>query len=116
MGVDWQLVKALFDEVTALAPYERLAFLRAVTVDEALRAEVRSLIEHDLRAEAGGVLAQPAALDGSALPESAGLKGQRLGAWVVTGVLGQGGMGEVLRARRADGAYEGEAAILKRGT
>jgi tetratricopeptide (TPR) repeat protein len=43
--------------------------------------------------------------------------GLRLGAWEVVGPLGLGGMAEVVRARRADGAWEGLAAIkiLKRG-
>ena len=37
--------------------------------------------------------------------------GQRLGPWLIDGLLGRGGMGEVWAAHRADGAYSGRAAI-----
>jgi len=43
--------------------------------------------------------------------------GQRVGAWRIVARLGSGGMGEVWLAERADGAFQGEAAIkvLRRG-
>ena len=43
--------------------------------------------------------------------------GQRIGDWKIVRPLGSGGMGEVFEARRADGSFEGRAAIklLKRG-
>ena len=43
--------------------------------------------------------------------------GQRIGEWKIVRPLGSGGMGEVFEARRADGSFEGRAAIklLKRG-
>lgn len=44
--------------------------------------------------------------------------GQQIGAYIITAALGQGGMGAVYRAQRADGQFEKEVAIkvLKRGT
>jgi hypothetical protein len=65
---------------------------------------------------------EPGAAGPGAGPDDAALAdpqrlGQRLGAWEIVAPLGAGGMGEVFRARRADGSFEGEAAIkvLKRG-
>ena len=51
-------------------------------------------------------------------PQAATVRpGQRLGAWEVVRAIGSGGMGDVFEARRADGHYEGRAAVklLKRG-
>lgn len=47
-----------------------------------------------------------------ATPEtSASLVGRRIGPYVVEAEVGQGGMGSVWRARRADGRFEGQVAI-----
>ncbi len=117
---DWQQVKALFDEVLALPPAQRREFLLAVTADDAVRAEVLSLLAHAEAAEAEGTVlpeASAGARDVDVVIAASALVGQRLGLWTLTGPLGHGGMGDVLRARRSDGAYERQAAIkiLKRG-
>jgi eukaryotic-like serine/threonine-protein kinase len=115
---DWQQIKALFDQVLALPPARRREFLLAVTADDAVRGEVISLLAHADAAEVEDALEPPSA-EASLLESPAqAMEGQRLGPWTLTGtLLGQGGMGEVHRARRTDGAYDGEAAIkiLKRG-
>jgi tetratricopeptide (TPR) repeat protein len=114
---DWSAVKALFDQAIALPPDQRAAFLAAATADPAVRAEVASLLAHAAD-DAGDFLAQPAAAQlapaGQAAPVREGL---HLGPWQLIAPLGAGGMGEVWRAQRADGAYEAQAAvkILKRG-
>lgn len=122
----WAAVRALFDQALALPAAEREAFLQAAEVEEVVRREVRSLLAHSSGGGAAtGLLQVPllsAAFHGAAVPLpgqgwAAGRIGQRLGAWQLVAELGRGGMGEVYLARRADGAYEGEAAVklLKRG-
>jgi hypothetical protein len=123
----WPAVRHWFEQALAWPAAEREPRLQAAEVDAAVRAEVLSLLAHEpaavsasgdaafLEASAGrllaAALAEPPAA-GPVLPP-----GLRLGAWEVVGPLGSGGMAEVLRARRADGAWEGEAAVkvLKRG-
>lgn len=48
---------------------------------------------------------------GSPTAEARQRIGQRLGAWMIDGVLGSGGMGTVYRASRDDGAYKREVAL-----
>ncbi len=125
----WRAVKALFEQALDLPADQREAFIDAAPCDSATRAELRSLLGHyDTGSDTGsatgsdadnidgtgprGVLDTPARLAGLAARE-----GQRLGAWQIVRPLGAGGMGEVFEARRADGQYQGRAAIklLKRG-
>ena len=121
----WSQVKALFDALAELSPQEREVRLASADVNDATRDEVRSLLAHHPDAEAviSNFLNQPAAahvLTASAqptedLPQDS--QGQRFGSWQIVGPLGSGGMGEVFEARRADGTFEGRAAVklLKRG-
>ena len=118
----WADVKRLFDQACELPAGQREAFVGASGADPAVQAEVLSLLSHAAADEAdeAGFLGTPALLTvPPAEPQAEPLlkPGLRLGAWEVTGPLGTGGMAEVVRARRADGAWEGEAAIkvLKRG-
>lgn len=118
----WAVVRALFEQALAVPAAEREAWLQAAEADEALRSEVRSLLAHSSGgAEAPGPLLQPPMqrwAHGSPAGGAEGdRRGQRLGAWQLESELGSGGMGEVHLARRADGAYQGQAAVklLKRG-
>jgi hypothetical protein len=121
---DWQRIKALFESLLELPPAAREAKLVAAAAGpealgpEAL-AEVRSLLaHHDAAATGGGgFMAADASSALAETPAPAVLPGQRLGAWEVVRAIGAGGMGEVFEARRADGSYEGRAAVklLKRG-
>ncbi|WP_422016790.1 protein kinase domain-containing protein [Roseateles sp.] len=112
---DWPLVRRLFDQALQLAPHDRAAFVQAQAMDEASRAELRSLLSHHNEATEG----EPLLANSPALAPQAGASrtGEHFGPWVIVGPLGVGGMGEVFEARRADGSYEGRAAIkvLKRG-
>ncbi|MDI4635613.1 serine/threonine protein kinase [Pelomonas sp. V22] len=110
-AADWTALKRLFDAALALPAAEREAWVRDCGASPELQAELLSLLAHST----GGGSDDPGFLAGPAA--AAGLSGERLGAWLLIEPLGSGGMGEVWRARRADGAYEGEAAVklLKRG-
>jgi len=137
----WAEVRALFGELMDRPAAERAGALAAHPAREAVKAEVRSLLAHALSdtGDPAAFLARPArqtaAGDGApgatgatgagpaaspapgAAAEAEARTGQRLGPWAITGLLGRGGMGEVWAAQRADGAYEGRAAIkvLRRG-
>jgi tetratricopeptide (TPR) repeat protein len=109
--VPWDRVRTLFDELQPLPAGERAARLEALAADGSdagMLAELRALLSseavvaEDFLAPAG----VPAGASGGALHA-----GQILGGWRVAERLGAGGMGEVWRAERADGAYDGVAAV-----
>jgi len=109
----WTTIKALFEAALERPEAELEALIAAAGLDEAGQAELRSLLAGHEQASAflGGTAAQ-------ALIDTAPSRiGQRLGAWAIVRAIGAGGMGEVFEARRADGSFEGRAAIklLKRG-
>ena len=108
----WSKVRECFERALPLSPAAREALLADPALDPAIAAEVRTLLAHEVADEPDGFLALPAA----AAPD-ASRQGQRLGAWLIVERLGVGGMGEVWLAERADGAYNGQAAIkvLRRG-
>jgi eukaryotic-like serine/threonine-protein kinase len=90
----WPMIERLYHEALARPVKDREAFLKeACEGDEALRGEVESLLAHDGDAS---FLSTPAAALGHALALHIG---QTLGSYVVSARLGEGGMGEVYRAR-----------------
>jgi non-specific serine/threonine protein kinase/serine/threonine-protein kinase len=101
------LVKALFDEVADLEPAAAEARLAASTAPAAVVAEVRSLLDWDRGAGDFLETAAPSLRGLDVEP----LVGQSLGSWRVVDVVGQGGMGVVDRAERADDAFTRQAAI-----
>lgn len=116
-------VRALFDELVELAPAvraERLA--RVAANDPGLATQVAELLAAD--AATGALIDAPAGvaareivadwLGEAPAPDGAG---QIVGRWRLVAPLGQGGMGEVWSAARADGQYEQLVALklLKRG-
>ncbi|MFO1340844.1 MAG: serine/threonine-protein kinase [Burkholderiaceae bacterium] len=113
---DWPAIRRLFDEALDRVPTERVRFVRDSGATPAAQAEVLSLLAH--LPDDHGAEARAADRPSAALPEPPLMPaGLRLGAWEIVGPLGQGGMAEVFLARRADGAWEGEAAVkvIKRG-
>jgi serine/threonine protein kinase/tetratricopeptide (TPR) repeat protein len=103
----WKQIKAAFQTAADLNSGERTAFLDQVCAgDPELRKQVESLLH--ARDEAGDFIEAPA-LDPFA--------GGRVGAYRLIRKLGQGGMGTVYLAARADGQFEHRVAvkIVKRG-
>ena len=112
---DWAAVKALFAAAVAQPAAARDAFVAAAEVAGPVRTEVSSLLALERATADASFLQVPAAALGGAAPARIG---ERLGPWQIVAELGAGGMGEVFEARRADGSYEGRAAVklLRRGT
>ncbi|KQW45614.1 MULTISPECIES: serine/threonine-protein kinase [unclassified Roseateles] len=113
---DWQRISALFDELADLPRPERLQRLAAIEPAELAERLARMLAS--LPDDDATVLAALPGFDAHlamALAEPTGLPapqaGDRFGSWCLAELLGEGGMGQVWRAERADGLYQGEAAI-----
>ncbi len=114
-AASWAAIKALFETCVDLPAAAREPLITAAALDAAGLAELRSLLAHHDDAIGQQVfMAESAAQQ---LAEGAARVGQRLGAWAIVRAIGAGGMGEVFEARRADGSYDGRAAVklLKRG-
>ena len=104
----WRQVEEVFGDVLALPATERSQRLaRRCGGDAELRREVESLLAAD--GAAGEFLERPAAAPETAPPPSA--VGRRIGPYVVLRKLGEGGMGTVYLAARADEAYRRQVAI-----
>ncbi|MEL6614927.1 MAG: serine/threonine-protein kinase, partial [Bacteroidota bacterium] len=109
----WGEVKSRLADVLDLPEAERGALLR--TYAPPMREAVRSLLgAHDT---VGGVLDDVPDDRGDAIRSIAEtlrddpLVGERIGPWRVRARLGQGGMGTVYRAERADGLFDREVAL-----
>ncbi|MCG6118218.1 MAG: serine/threonine-protein kinase [Aquimonas sp.] len=118
----WARVSALFGDLLELDPAEREARLEALDASEPeLARELRALLRADeaaagpLDATLGRVAPELADASRGAPWETAA--GSAFGPYRLIEPIGEGGMGEVWRAERADGAYQQQVAIklLKRG-
>ena len=104
----WQQIERLFAEAADCPLAERASLLdRLCAGDAELRREVESLLACD----------DPDRPLLDAAPESPDMTGRRIGAYQLTGLIGQGGMGAVYRGVRVDDQYHKQVAIklLKRG-
>jgi serine/threonine-protein kinase len=100
-------IRGLFDAVMDQPPDEREAFL-AREPDTELRREVEALLT-TAEETAEGLLSP--IHDGVEATASPPLVGQRLGAYDVIRLVGEGGMGAVYEAARADDQYRKRVAI-----
>ena len=110
----WQRVREVLDRAIAAPDGQRTALLNATcSGDSELRNEVESLLRS--HQQAGSVfLGQPALgvdLPGIASVENGTRVGRRVSVYRLIELIGQGGMGEVYRAERADGQYDKQVAI-----
>lgn len=100
----WRRMQELFHAAADLPAVEQAAFLAdACRDDRALRDEVESLLRHDAR-HFGLIDRDLANVAGDLLPSSAELPvpSHAFGAYRASRLLGEGGMGVVYLARRAD--------------
>ena len=106
----------LFDQVADLDGEARESIIRDECVaDPELERELRRLLSADSSQASGKFVADVVASEAATLT-GADLLGRTLGSWRILEAIGEGGMGTVYLADRADGAYEAKAAIkLVRG-
>jgi len=110
---DWQRVKSIFNDAVDLTSRKRTAYLReACAGDLLLQGEVESLLASHDKSE--GFLETTAVAKAARLVDKELTNrwiGRRIGPYQLVAELGRGGMGQVFRARRADGQYNSEVAI-----
>jgi serine/threonine-protein kinase len=108
-SVAWRRLQEVFDGAADLDPALRREFLDAQCAgDDALRQQVESLLLHMDRDDGRLEATVDAAVMGVG---GASLVGQRLGSYRIEREIGEGGMGSVYLAVRADDAYRKEVAI-----
>lgn len=107
----WQQIKKILDEVVMVTPDERGVVLdQACKDDPTLRQEVESLLqEHSLTS--AGLLDSPITLEDVNPLADESWAGRRIGPYEVIELIGEGGMGSVYRAARADEQYKKQVAI-----
>ena len=113
----WQQVRSVLEAALPLDSAQRRAYLdRACASDQSLRDEVESLLDADQEAQSFLQLPIDLRLK-HAQQESAFWVGRRIGSYEITEIIGEGGMGAVYRAARADEQYQKQVAIkiVKRG-
>src|SRR6476661_2230267 len=113
----WDRIAVIFDRALAVRAEERDALLDQLCgSDETIRREVEGMLEAHERSP--GLIAERRLVtdDGSLGTDHDAvggslLDGARIGPYRVVSPLGAGGMGDVYRAERADGAYRQTVAI-----
>lgn len=119
----WIALKELFARALELDPEGLETSLDGVKADDAdLHADLEALLTADSETTQvvdgdPGLMMEAGAEDTGGADEGDARVESRIGPWAVTERLGEGGMGVVYRADRADGTYEQSVAlkVLRRG-
>ncbi|HTC17232.1 MAG TPA: serine/threonine-protein kinase [Steroidobacteraceae bacterium] len=109
----WQKVKRLLADALELRVDERAPFLNSLCVNDAeLQDEVQSLLyAHEARPDFLGSPYLGAAAVAAAPDESVAWIGRVLGSYRLVEKIGEGGMGAIYRAVRADGLHQRPVAV-----
>jgi serine/threonine-protein kinase len=103
----WRELLPLFDHAMDLDANAREAWLAELARERPeTAASLRALLTENERLEAQRFLEQ-----GPVSTETESLQGCTIGAYTIEHLIGQGGMGEVWRARRSDGRFERKVAV-----
>ncbi len=97
-------IERLFEAVLMLSKKDRSAYLKSKTASKETINEVLELLQaHD---DLGGFLTEPLSIEDGFPPICPDLSGRLVNVWQVDHQIGQGGMGRVYLAHRADGEYQ----------
>lgn len=105
----WRLIEEIFHEAAELSPAVRGPYLREACSDQALLREVEKLIVSHERA--GAFIEGMPSFEHLGSFDSDAVRGRRMGAYELIREIGQGGMGSVYLAARADEEFSKEVAI-----